>query len=48
MKSLRYLAVLGELEILPHLFGEVFCLLEVLAECCHAGAWNVAKGKSPV
>lgn len=35
---LRYLAVLGELEILPRLFGEVLCPVEVLGECCDEAA----------
>lgn len=35
---LRYLAVLGEMEILPRLFGEVLCPAEVLAECRDAAA----------
>ena len=35
---LRYLAVIGGLEWLPAVFGEVICPAEVLAECCHAHA----------
>jgi predicted nucleic acid-binding protein len=41
--ALRYLAVLGELEILPRLFGEIVCPLEVLAECGHASAPEVLR-----
>jgi hypothetical protein len=40
---LRYLAVLGELEILPRLFGQVVCPMEVLAECRHASAPEVLR-----
>lgn len=32
---LRYLAVLGQLELLPRLFGEVHCPLLVIRECLH-------------
>lgn len=35
---LRYLAVLGGLDWLPALFGEVVCPPEVLAECLHERA----------
>lgn len=35
---LRYLEVIGGLDWLPALFGEVFCPPEVLAECLHAHA----------
>jgi predicted nucleic acid-binding protein len=35
---LRYLAVVGGLDWLPALFGEVVCPPEVLAECRHAHA----------
>lgn len=35
---LRYLAVLGELELLPRLFGEVDCPDAVIKECCHVHA----------
>lgn len=35
---LRYLAVIGGLEWLPALFGQVVCPPEVIAECLHASA----------
>ena len=35
---LPYLAVLGEIEVLSRLFGEVLCPPEVLAECRHPHA----------
>lgn len=35
---LHYLAALGELEVLPRLFGSVVCPPEVLAECRHPHA----------
>lgn len=38
---LRYLAVLGELEILPRLFGRVYCPEIVWKECLHLRAPDV-------
>ena len=35
---LRYLAVLGYLDLLPELFGQVHCPRAVLNECLHASA----------
>jgi predicted nucleic acid-binding protein len=35
---LRYLAVLGHLEILPRLFGTVYCPEAVIKECLHPRA----------
>lgn len=35
---LRYLAVLGSLELLPRLFGTVHCPAKVIEECCHRHA----------
>lgn len=35
---LRYLAVLGHLDLLPRLFGEVHCPDAVIRECCHPRA----------
>lgn len=35
---LRYLAVLGHLELLPRLFGSVYCPAEVIKECGHPRA----------
>jgi predicted nucleic acid-binding protein len=35
---LRYLAVVGGLDWLPVIFGEVICPVEVIEECLHPGA----------
>jgi predicted nucleic acid-binding protein len=35
---LRYLAVVGGLDWLPAIFGEVICPVEVIEECLHPGA----------
>ena len=40
---LRYLAVLGYLELLPRLFGQVYCPGIVLQECCHPRAPEVLR-----
>ncbi|MDB6134664.1 MAG: hypothetical protein JWM59_2907 [Verrucomicrobiales bacterium] len=40
---LRYLAILGLLELLPRLFGQVFCPGIVLQECCHPRAPEVLR-----
>lgn len=46
---LRYLALLGCLEILPRLFGRIYCPAEVLRECQHPRAPEVLRlwAKSP-
>lgn len=39
---LRYLAVLGYLELLPRLFGSVYCPDAVMRECRHPRAPSAA------